>query len=110
MPDLSRIDLKYLLVLLDFFDALKICLVKEICDEEVATSLFKQYALDVWGFVGEHVTKLRANEAGWDTTGKGLEWLALCEPSDAKSQRTAPATDEMLDCGPWVVTPKDTPQ
>jgi hypothetical protein len=66
-------------IFFDFFDALQICVINEICDEYVATELFKPYAEDVWKVLQDDVAMYRKETN--PKLGIGVEWLALLTPS-----------------------------
>jgi hypothetical protein len=78
-PAKQNLKLNDVFIFFDFFDALQICVINEICDEYVATELFKPYAEDVWKVLQDDVAMYRKETN--PKLGIGVEWLALLRPS-----------------------------
>lgn len=78
-PANQNLKLNDVFIFFDFFDALQICVINEICDEYVATELFKPYAEDVWKVLQDDVAMYRKETN--PKLGIGVEWLALLRPS-----------------------------
>ena len=78
-PTKQGLKLNDVFIFFDFFDALQICVINAICDQYVATELFKPYAEDVWNVLQEDVATYR--EQTNPKLGIGVEWLAMLAPS-----------------------------
>lgn len=87
-PTKQNLKLNDVFIFFDFFDALQICVINEICDQYVADELFKPYAKDVWGVLQDDVTLYR--EEVNPKLGIGVEWLALLTTSQPEDE-AAPA-------------------
>jgi len=76
-------------VTLDFFDALQICVHRDLCDEALSVRLFQPYAVPIWEGLGESIVSARtASDPGM---GGGLEWLATLPPPEIAAGSGAPA-------------------
>lgn len=87
-PTKQNLKLNDVFIFFDFFDALQICVINEICDEYVAAELFKPYAEDVWNVLQNDVAIYRKETN--PKLGIGVEWLALLTPSQPEDE-AAPA-------------------
>lgn len=61
-------------VTLDFFDALQICVARDLCDQDLAVRLFQPYAAPIWAGLGQQIVGGRT--ASDPNMGGGVEWLA----------------------------------
>lgn len=69
--ELSRNDIY---VFVDFFDALQICVERDLCDRDLSKRLFQSYAVPVWDELGEAIVASR--DENDPEFGGGLEWMA----------------------------------
>ncbi len=69
---------------LDFFDALEVCVKRDLCDQDLALRLFQPYAVPIWNGLGEQIVGGRTESD--PNMGGGLEWLAGSTPPAPVSQ------------------------
>lgn len=92
--ELSRNDV-YIFV--DFFDALQICVERDLCDRDLSKRLFQSYAGPVWEELGEVITASR--DENDPEFGSGLEWMANLDheqaaPAEQQGETQAPAEEQ----------------
>lgn len=85
----ETLKLNDVFIFFDFFDALQICVINEICDQYVAVELFQPYATQVWQELNEGVVAYR--QAGNPKFGLGVEWLATLPPEQAPDEAVEPS-------------------
>lgn len=59
---------------LDFFDALEVCVKRDLCDQDLAVRLFQPYAVPIWNGLSEQIVGGRTESD--PNMGAGMEWLA----------------------------------
>lgn len=59
---------------LDFFDALEVCVKRDLCDQDLAVRLFQPYAVPIWTGLHEQIVGGRTESD--PNMGAGVEWLA----------------------------------
>jgi hypothetical protein len=59
---------------LDFFDALEVCVKRNLCDEDLAVRLFQPYAAPIWNGLSTQIVGGRTPTD--PNMGGGVEWLA----------------------------------
>jgi len=59
---------------LDFYDALQICLERDLCDQDLAVRLFQPYATPIWNGLGDVIVGGRTESD--PNMGAGLQWMA----------------------------------
>lgn len=81
-------------ITLDFFDALQICVERNLCDQELAVQLFQPYAAPIWAGLGDEIVGGRTPSD--PNMGGGVEWLASLPPpqSASASYETPPVQEE----------------
>lgn len=83
----AELDANSLYVVLDFYDALQICVERNLCDSDLAVRLFQSYAIPFWeGMSGAIVASRTESDPRF---GAGLEWMAAM-PVPAPLDATAP--------------------
>lgn len=88
-------------VTLDFFDALQICVERNLCDQDLAVRLFQPYAAPIWSGLGDQIVAGRTPSD--PNMGEGVQWLASLEAPAS----TQGATDEGQSAAP-AETPETT--
>lgn len=61
-------------VTLDFYDAVQICIERNLCDQDLAVRLFQPYAVPIWSGLADHIVAGRT--ASDPNMGGGLQWMA----------------------------------
>lgn len=83
-------------VTLDFFDALQICVERNLCDQDLAVRLFQPYASPIWSGLGDRITAGRTPSD--PNMGGGVQWLAsLPMPEAGPSVATEPVEETPAD-------------
>ncbi|MEZ5960929.1 MAG: hypothetical protein R3C30_10965 [Hyphomonadaceae bacterium] len=59
---------------LDFFDALEVCVKRDLCDQDLAVRLFQPYAVPIWTGLESEIVGGRTESD--PNMGGGVEWLA----------------------------------
>lgn len=77
---------------LDFFDALEVCVKRDLCDQDLAQRLFQPYAVPIWNGLGEQIVGGRSESD--PNMGGGLEWLAGLTPPAPVSQAQVQPEEE----------------
>lgn len=87
-------------ITLDFFDALQICVERNLCDQELAVQLFQPYAAPIWNGLGGEIVAGRTPSD--PNMGGGVEWLANLPPPDAvtPAAHEAPAEPDPAEAAP----------
>jgi len=85
-------------VTLDFFDALQICVERNLCDQDLAVRLFQPYAAPIWSGLGDQITVGRTPSD--PNMGEGVQWL---------SSLPAPETAPTVAAEPPEAAPAETP-
>jgi hypothetical protein len=78
----TPLDSNDIYIFVDFYDALQVCVDRNLCDKDLAVRLFQSYAVPVWDGLGE--TLIGARTESDPHFAGGLEWMAslpLPEPS-----------------------------
>ncbi|WP_395648350.1 hypothetical protein [Terricaulis sp.] len=97
--ELSRNDV-YIFV--DFFDALQICVERDLCDRDLSKRLFQSYAAPVWDELGTVITASR--DENDPEFGSGLEWMASLDREAAAAQ-----SEQQSETSAQEETPTTTP-
>ena len=99
-----------LYVFLDFYDALQVCVDRNLCDKDLSVRLFQSYAVPVWGHFDDTIVGGRS--ASDPNFGSGLQWMAsLPAPAaleTAAEGEPAPAAATAATEAP-AVAPEPTP-
>lgn len=61
-------------ITLDFYDALMICVQRNLCDQDLAVRLFQPYAVPIWNGLSSDIVAGRTPSD--PNMGEGVEWLA----------------------------------
>jgi len=61
-------------VMLDFYDALQVCVERNLCDRDLAVRLFQSYAVPFWDQLGAQIVASRTESD--PNMGGGLQWMA----------------------------------
>ena len=83
-----------LYIFVDFYDALQICVDRNLCDQDLAVRLFQSYAVPVWDELKSAIVGARTESD--PHFGGGLEWMATLPlpsttaPTDSQ-ETSAPA-------------------
>ena len=80
-------DLQELSTAEDFFDALEVCVKRNLCDQDLAVRLFQPYAVPIWTGLHEQIVGGRTESD--PNMGAGLEWLAGLPPPQPMSATEA---------------------
>jgi hypothetical protein len=89
----AELNANALYVVLDFYDALQICVERNLCDSDLAVRLFQSYAVPFWDSLGETITASRTESD--PRFGAGLEWMAgMPRPGSLESDTPASAASE----------------
>ncbi|MCX7359497.1 MAG: hypothetical protein NT015_15320 [Alphaproteobacteria bacterium] len=78
-------------VTLDFFDALQICVDRNLCDQDLAVRLFQPYAAPIWNGLGDEI--IAGRTASDPNMGSGVQWLAGLPAPSASSPNEAPSDE-----------------
>lgn len=70
----AALDANDLYVMLDFYDALQICVERNLCDRDLAVRLFQSYAAPFWDELGPVILASRTPTD--PNFGAGLQWMA----------------------------------
>jgi hypothetical protein len=95
-------------VTLDFFDALQICVQRNLCDRSLSVRLFQPYAAPIWAGLGRDIVGART--VSDPNMGGGLQWLASLPTPEVEALPTpefAPIVEQepALEAEPETVTP-----
>jgi hypothetical protein len=63
---------------LDFYDALEICVQRNLCDQDLAVRIFQPYAVPIWSGLNDVIVGGRSESD--PNMGGGLEWMARLPP------------------------------
>ena len=85
----AELDPNDLYVILDFYDALQVCVERNLCDRDLANRLFHSYATPFWDSMGQEIVSGRTESD--PNFGAGLQWLASLPPP---AQLEAPSTSD----------------
>ncbi|MGE0742568.1 MAG: hypothetical protein AB7O98_14605 [Hyphomonadaceae bacterium] len=105
--DGAPLDANQLYVMLDFFDALQICVERGLCNEELSVRLFQSYAVPFWDGMGAQIVASRTESD--PSFGAGLQWMAslpVPPPLDA-SVETVPAPAAVEEAPPAEIAPAE---
>lgn len=61
-------------ITLDFYDALQICVERNLCDRDLAVRLFQPYAVPIWNGLGSDIIAGRTPSD--PNMGEGMQWMA----------------------------------
>ena len=92
-----------LYVMMDFFDALQICVERNLCERDLAIRLFQSYAVPFWGGMDTMILNSRTDSD--PNFGAGLQWLAA-QPVPPPLEATPASTPEAA--SPEVEETSDT--
>ena len=98
----AALDPNDLYVILDFYDALQVCVERNLCDRDLANRLFHSYADPFWDSMHAEISGART--ASDPNFGAGLEWLAGLPPPAAISPAQAAS-----EAPPATSTPASAP-
>jgi hypothetical protein len=70
-----------LYVFLDFYDALQVCVDRNLCDKDLSVRLFQSYAVPVWGHFEQTIIGGRTKSD--PNFGGGLQWMASLPAPEA---------------------------
>jgi hypothetical protein len=59
---------------LDFYDALEVCVKRDLCDQDLAVRLFQPYAVPIWNGLSAQI--IGGRTASDPNMGSGLQWMA----------------------------------
>lgn len=93
-------------ITLDFYDALQVCVERNLCDQDLAVRLFQPYAVPIWNGLSSDIISGRTPSD--PNMGAGVEWMAALPTSGttAESAQESPAEDaSSMD----VATPEAAP-
>jgi hypothetical protein len=93
-------------ITLDFYDALQVCVERNLCDQDLAVRLFQPYAIPIWNGLSSDI--LSGRTPSDPNMGAGVEWMAaLPTPATAAvGAQESPAED----ASPAdFVTPEEAP-
>lgn len=79
---------------LDFYDALQVCIERNLCDQDLSVRLFQPYAVPIWQGLGDEIVGGRTESD--PNMGAGLQWLASLPRPGVVGAETAvePAAEE----------------
>lgn len=110
------LDANDLYVMLDFFDALQICVERNLCDQDLAVRLFQSYAVPFWDELDETILNSRTDSD--PRFGAGLQWLAgmpmpapledggtppVVEPAAVEAPAIEPAVEAPMEVTPEAI-------
>ncbi len=75
---------------LDFYDALQICVERDLCDQDLAVRLFQPYAAPIWSGLSAQIIAGRTPTD--PNMGGGLQWIASLPAPAAIAELVPPAT------------------
>jgi len=81
-----------LYIFLDFYDALQICVDRNLCDRDLSVRLFQSYAVPVWEGMKDII--LASRTASDPNFGAGLKWMASLPVPAPLSATEDPAEPE----------------
>ncbi|MBY0568811.1 MAG: hypothetical protein K2P70_15955 [Hyphomonadaceae bacterium] len=96
-------------ITLDFYDALQVCVERNLCDQDLAVRLFQPYAVPIWNGLSSDIVSGRTPSD--PNMGAGIEWMAslplsegaavtleVAEPAapDSLTTEVAPVTSDAL--------------
>lgn len=79
-------------ITLDFYDALQVCVARNLCDQDLAVRLFQPYAAPIWNGLNSEIVGGRT--ASDPNMGGGIEWMANLPPPVAQAQSANVETPE----------------
>jgi hypothetical protein len=92
-----------LYVFLDFYDALQVCVDRNLCDRDLSVRLFQSYAVPVWNHFDDVIVGGRTKSD--PNFGGGLQWMAgLPAPAPLAS---APAVETSTEPAQATVAPSE---
>ncbi len=68
-------------ITLDFYDALQICVERNLCDQDLAVRIFQPYAAPIWNGLSNEIIGGRTQSD--PNMGAGLQWMASLPPPEA---------------------------
>lgn len=74
---------------LDFYDALEVCVKRNLCDQDLAVRLFQPYAAPIWNGLSTQIVDGRTESD--PNMGGGLQWMAGLPPPERNSEPENPA-------------------
>ncbi len=92
---------------LDFYDALQVCVERNLCDQDLAVRLFQPYAVPIWNGLSSDIISGRTPSD--PNMGAGVEWMAaLPTPGTAADGAQENPTDasSMPAATPEVAAPE----
>ncbi len=95
-------------ITLDFFDALQICVERNLCDQDLAVQLFQPYAAPIWNGLSEEIVGSRTPSD--PNMGGGVEWLANLPPpasTSSSAANEAPAESADTEAPPAETAPAE---
>jgi hypothetical protein len=72
---------------LDFYDALEICVQRNLCDQDLAVRIFQPYAVPIWSGLNDVIVGGRSESD--PNMGGGLEWMARLPPPGSQRAEAA---------------------
>lgn len=96
-------------ITLDFYDALQVCVERNLCDQDLAVRLFQPYAIPIWHGLNSDIIAGRTPSD--PNMGEGVEWLAdLPTPGTAmEGAQEITAEDATEDSAMPEATPEPAP-
>ena len=67
-------------ITLDFYDALQICVERNLCDQDLAVRIFQPYAAPIWNGLSDEIINGRTQSD--PNMGAGLQWMASLPPPE----------------------------
>jgi hypothetical protein len=90
---------------LDFFDALEVCVKRNLCDQDLAVRLFQPYAVPIWNGLNSQIVGGRTPSD--PNMGGGVEWLASL-PSPTTAAQVEAQPEEEAEAPPEETAPDAT--
>jgi hypothetical protein len=80
-----------LYVFVDFYDALQVCVDRDLCDKDLSVRLFQSYAVPVWNQFEKQIVGGRTESD--PNFGGGLQWMASLPVPTSSPGAAAPAPE-----------------
>jgi hypothetical protein len=77
-------------ITLDFYDALQVCVERNLCDQDLAVRLFQPYAIPIWNGLSSDIVSGRTPSD--PNMGSGIEWMASLPTSEGAAVTLAEPT------------------
>jgi hypothetical protein len=77
---------------LDFYDALEVCVKRNLCDQDLAVRLFQPYAVPIWNGLNAQIMGGRTESD--PNMGGGLQWMASLPTPEGSPEAASVAPTE----------------